>query len=165
MRRLVTAADAEVGGGEMGGREGGVGGVRRQKRRRALQHADHSRDMRSAAPCCYRATRLLLLAACVGLHAAAALQLGALPLNVSGFLDVTAPPYLADSSGRTDSTTALQRAVDDARAQFLAVYVPHGTYVTRFLQCIFVTFVAGTPSATPSRCCRSTLGTPARATR
>ena len=51
------------------------------------------------------------------------------PLNVSGFLDVTAPPYNADSSGRTDCTAALQRAVDDARAQYLAVYLPHGTYV------------------------------------
>ena len=70
---------------------------------------------------------LLLVAICPALSVAAA-ELDASPLSVSGFLDVTAPPYLADNSGRIDCTAALQRAVDDARAQFLAVYLPHGTY-------------------------------------
>ena len=71
---------------------------------------------------------LLLLFVALGPLSVAAAELDAAPLNVSGFLDVTAPPYLADNSGRIDCTAALQRAVDDARAQFLAVYLPHGTY-------------------------------------
>jgi hypothetical protein len=71
---------------------------------------------------------LLLLVAESPLFVAAG-EPTAFPLNVSGFLDVTAAPYHADSSGRSDCTAALQRAVDDARSQFLAVYLPHGTYV------------------------------------
>ena len=60
---------------------------------------------------------------------AVAAEPSSLPLNVSGFLDVTVPPYYADNSGRSDCTAALQKAVDDARAQFQAVYLPHGTYL------------------------------------
>ena len=61
--------------------------------------------------------------------AAVAAGPGGLPLNVSGFLDVTGPPYYADNSGQSDCTAALQKAVDDARSQFQAVYLPHGTYL------------------------------------
>ncbi len=68
----------------------------------------------------------LLLAARVAAVAAGPVGL---PLNVSGFLDVTGPPYYADNSGRSDCTAALQKAVDDARSQFQAVYLPHGTYL------------------------------------
>lgn len=44
--------------------------------------------------------------------------------------DVTATPYFADSSGRTDATIAIQRAIDDAEATTGGgiVYLPEGTY-------------------------------------
>ena len=72
---------------------------------------------------------LSLLLTVLSLHGILCVEVIGMPLNVSGFLDVTAAPYLADNSGRTDCTKALQTAVDDARAQFLAVYLPHGTYL------------------------------------
>mmetsp|Transcript_45621 Transcript_45621/g.130178 ORF Transcript_45621/g.130178 Transcript_45621/m.130178 type:complete len:771 (-) Transcript_45621:99-2411(-) len=46
-----------------------------------------------------------------------------------GILDVTAAPYNVDNTGATDCTRALQRAVDAARAGFLAALLPHGTYL------------------------------------
>ncbi len=46
-----------------------------------------------------------------------------------GFLDVTAEPYNADKTGATDSTAALQAALDDARDDNLVVWLPGGTYV------------------------------------
>jgi hypothetical protein len=70
---------------------------------------------------------LLLWSLCVGLSAG--VHLGPQPLDVLGYLDVTAPPYNADSTGRTDCTAVLQAAVDDARSKFLAVYLPHGTFL------------------------------------
>jgi hypothetical protein len=45
-----------------------------------------------------------------------------------GILDVTQKPYGADPSGKTDSTRAIQRAVDDARDQRLVVFFPAGDY-------------------------------------
>ncbi len=46
-----------------------------------------------------------------------------------GCLDVTAPPYRADPSGRTDATAAIQRAVNDARDHGLVCFFPEGTYL------------------------------------
>lgn len=53
-----------------------------------------------------------------------------IPETVTGaFVDVTAPPYSADSSGATDSTDAIQRALDDVgRAGGGTVYLPAGVY-------------------------------------
>ncbi len=47
----------------------------------------------------------------------------------SGFLDVTAVPFSADPSGRSDSTKAIQRAVDFARDNQLVCFFPAGTYL------------------------------------
>ncbi|MBN2316707.1 MAG: hypothetical protein JXM79_22460, partial [Sedimentisphaerales bacterium] len=47
----------------------------------------------------------------------------------AGCLDVTKPPYAADSTGTTDSTQAIQRAVNDARDHGLACFFPEGTYL------------------------------------
>jgi hypothetical protein len=46
-----------------------------------------------------------------------------------GLLDVTKTPYLADPTGETDSTQAIQRAVNDARDHWLACFFPEGTYL------------------------------------
>ena len=46
-----------------------------------------------------------------------------------GYLDVTAARYRADSTGKTDSTAAIQRAVDDARWQCRAVFFPPGVFL------------------------------------
>jgi len=46
-----------------------------------------------------------------------------------GCLVVTEAPYLADPTGRTDCTEAIQRAVNDARDHGLVCYLPGGTYV------------------------------------
>ena len=45
-----------------------------------------------------------------------------------GVLDVTLPPYAADSTGAADATDAFQRALDDGRRFMLAVRVPAGDY-------------------------------------
>ena len=45
-----------------------------------------------------------------------------------GILDVTLEPYHADPSGKTDSTSAIQRAVDDARDGRMIVFFPAGNY-------------------------------------
>jgi len=47
----------------------------------------------------------------------------------AGCLEVTKAPYLADPSGVTDSTEAIQRAVNDARDHRLACFFPEGTYL------------------------------------
>ncbi len=47
----------------------------------------------------------------------------------TGFLDVTAPPFSADPSGKTDSTTAIRDAVLFARHHKLAAYFPVGDYL------------------------------------
>jgi hypothetical protein len=46
----------------------------------------------------------------------------------SGYLNVTAAPYDADSTGVNDSTTAIQNAVNAASAANEGVYIPQGTY-------------------------------------
>ena len=55
---------------------------------------------------------------------------GAQPLAMShGLLDVTQPPYSADSTGQLDATAAIQAAVDASRGQYLALYFPVGEYL------------------------------------
>jgi hypothetical protein len=53
-----------------------------------------------------------------------------IPNNPPGvFLDVTASPYNADPSGSSDSTSAIQKALDDAgQAGGGVVYLPQGVY-------------------------------------
>jgi hypothetical protein len=46
-----------------------------------------------------------------------------------GLLDVTKPPYSADSTGKNDSTTVIRRAVNDARDKGLVCFFPLGTYL------------------------------------
>jgi hypothetical protein len=46
-----------------------------------------------------------------------------------GIVDVSAPPFSADPSGKTDSTEAIQAAVDWAREHYCAVFFPAGEYV------------------------------------
>jgi len=46
-----------------------------------------------------------------------------------GCLDVTKVPYSADPTGRSDSTQAVQRAVNDARDRGLVCFFPEGTYL------------------------------------
>lgn len=55
----------------------------------------------------------------------ASVAFGAMP---SGFLDVTAPPYSADPTGVSDSTAALQTAINAGRDQGMVVWLPSGTY-------------------------------------
>lgn len=55
-------------------------------------------------------------------------QLGNRELAELGILDVTAPPYWVDCSGRTDCTQQLQRAIDDAQRYQMVAYLPIGTY-------------------------------------
>eukprot|EP01065_Artemidia_motanka_P007731 TRINITY_DN13864_c0_g1_i2.p1 TRINITY_DN13864_c0_g1~~TRINITY_DN13864_c0_g1_i2.p1 ORF type:complete len:626 (+),score=136.33 TRINITY_DN13864_c0_g1_i2:68-1945(+) len=75
---------------------------------------------------------------------------GSQPLVRVGAVDVTAPPFNADSSGVSDATAALQKAVDFARAAYLAVHVPSGVYR-----------VSGTIDAVqPGKEFLSTVGTP-----
>lgn len=50
-------------------------------------------------------------------------------LRQLGLLDVTQPPYRADPTGATDSTKAIQQAVNDARDRGLVCFFPGGTYV------------------------------------
>lgn len=51
------------------------------------------------------------------------------PLLDVGFLDVTAAPFLADPSGKQDSTQAIRDAVYFARHHRLAAYFPVGEYL------------------------------------
>jgi hypothetical protein len=46
-----------------------------------------------------------------------------------GILDVTVAPYAADPTGRTDSTSAIQRAVRDARDARMVCFFPPGRYL------------------------------------
>lgn len=50
-------------------------------------------------------------------------------LAESGFLDITLAPYHADPNGLTDSTHAIQQAVNDARDKGLVCFFPSGTYI------------------------------------
>lgn len=56
-------------------------------------------------------------------------DLGPNSLAELGFLDVTAAPFLADPSGKKDSTEAIQAAVDFARENQLVCYFPAGDYL------------------------------------
>jgi hypothetical protein len=61
----------------------------------------------------------------------------------SGIVDVTAAPYFADPTGTTDSTAALQAALDANPNGNRIIYLPHGTYrLTDTLS-----WPAGTPGA------------------
>jgi len=51
------------------------------------------------------------------------------PLLAIGCLDVTRAPFSADPTGQTDSTAALQRAINDARDRGLVCFFPTGTYL------------------------------------
>ena len=46
-----------------------------------------------------------------------------------GFVDVTASPFNADSSGSYDSTSAIQSAIDFSYEHMLVTYFPSGTYL------------------------------------
>lgn len=59
------------------------------------------------------------------------------PLARLGFLDVTAAPFSADPTGKTDCTAALQQAIEYAREHQMAAFFPPGTYtVSNTLSCI-----------------------------
>jgi hypothetical protein len=51
------------------------------------------------------------------------------PLSEMGLLDITKTPYSADPKGETDSTKAIQQAVNDARDNGLVCFFPEGTYL------------------------------------
>jgi hypothetical protein len=74
----------------------------------------------------------LLLVALFSAVRAADLPPGVDPANALlqlGCLDVTQAPYRADPTGRTDSTQAIQRAINDARDHWLVCFFPEGTYL------------------------------------
>jgi hypothetical protein len=50
------------------------------------------------------------------------------PYALQGLLDITAAPYKADPTGASDSTKAIQKAVDEGYAFNMQVYFPSGTY-------------------------------------
>ena len=53
-----------------------------------------------------------------------------------GIVNVALPPFSADPTGKTDSTKALQAAIEYGRRSNLTIYVPLGTYmVTDTLNC------------------------------
>lgn len=54
--------------------------------------------------------------------------LGQKDLAAMGIIDVTAAPFAADASGRTDCTQIIQKAVDFARDHQMILYLPPGTY-------------------------------------
>jgi len=64
-----------------------------------------------------------------GLRLAVPEELKNSPLAQWGFVDVTAPPFLADPTGKADSTAALQRAMDFACARQMVCYFPSGEYL------------------------------------
>src|SRR5579875_2850293 len=47
----------------------------------------------------------------------------------AGYISVTDPPYNADPTGKTDSTTAIQNAVNAGESQGKGVWIPQGTYL------------------------------------
>jgi hypothetical protein len=51
------------------------------------------------------------------------------PLLKLGYLDVTKKPYFADPAGKTDSTDAIQKAVNDARDFQYVCFFPKGVYL------------------------------------
>lgn len=56
-------------------------------------------------------------------------ELAAQPLAALGYVDVTAQPFEADPTGKTDSTRAIQAAAVFARDHQLACFFPPGTYL------------------------------------
>lgn len=69
-------------------------------------------------------------------------QVGAPTAKPAGYLDVTQSPYIVDATGATDTTNALQAAIDAASAAGQGVYLPQGTYtVSRPLDVDKVTIV------------------------
>jgi hypothetical protein len=50
-------------------------------------------------------------------------------LKRDGIIDVTLPPYLADSTGKKDATSAIQQALKDARDARMITYLPAGRYL------------------------------------
>ena len=71
--------------------------------------------------------------------AAAAIPLSSLgnqKLVAMGFVDVTAVPFNADSTGKTDSTIAIQKAIFAAREHQMVLFFPVGVYrVSDTLRC------------------------------
>lgn len=64
-------------------------------------------------------------------------ELGNQELAQLGFVDVTAPPFLADPLGKKDSTQAIQQAVNFARDHQMAVFFPPGTYaISDSIECV-----------------------------
>jgi len=53
---------------------------------------------------------------------------GAATASPSGYINATAAPYNADPTGATDSTSAIQSAINAASAAGTGVYLPQGTY-------------------------------------
>ncbi len=47
----------------------------------------------------------------------------------AGVIDVTAAPYNADNTGKTDATVAIQTALDDYPARNKIIYLPNGIYL------------------------------------
>ncbi|MFC1805697.1 glycosyl hydrolase family 28-related protein, partial [Planctomycetota bacterium] len=57
-------------------------------------------------------------------------------LRSYGIVDVTAPPFGADPTGRRDSTQAIQRAIRFARDHAMVTFFPPGTYaISDTLKC------------------------------
>jgi hypothetical protein len=64
-------------------------------------------------------------------------ELGNQTLAKLGYVDATAAPFFADSSGARDATRALQAAIDFARDHQLVCFLPLGTYrVSDTLHCV-----------------------------
>ncbi|MBE0537472.1 MAG: hypothetical protein IH624_17550, partial [Phycisphaerae bacterium] len=64
-------------------------------------------------------------------------ELGNRALAELGFVDVTAAPFGADPRGGTDSTVAIQAAVDFARDHQMVCFFPPGTYkVSDTIRCV-----------------------------
>ncbi|MFO7904226.1 MAG: glycosyl hydrolase family 28-related protein [Pirellulaceae bacterium] len=64
-------------------------------------------------------------------------ELGNPRLAKMGFVDVTASPFSADPTGKTDSTRAIQRAIVFARDHQMVSYFPAGTYsISDTIQCL-----------------------------
>lgn len=62
------------------------------------------------------------------LAASAGAALPAVAATPDGVVDVTRSPYSADPSGKRDSTSAIQKAIDDARDGRMIVFFPAGRY-------------------------------------
>jgi len=64
-------------------------------------------------------------------------SLGNQPLAALGYVDITASPFKADPTGRTDSTNAIQNAINFARDHQMVCFFPSGIYrISDTLSCI-----------------------------